>query len=77
MTFAQTFKKYPQSGKAPDSLLKLGMSLAALGQTADACKAFHELTAALPEGLRCREGARRQGAEQERLQVTAGVASAL
>ena len=24
-TFAETFKKFPQSGKAPDSLLKLGM----------------------------------------------------
>jgi tol-pal system protein YbgF len=48
-TFAETFKKFPQSGKAPDSLLKLGMSLAALGQTADACKAFHELTARYPK----------------------------
>jgi tol-pal system protein YbgF len=48
-TFAQTFQKYPQSGKAPDSLLKLGMSLAALGETADACKAFHELTARYPK----------------------------
>ena len=48
-TFAETFKKYPQSGKAPDSLLKLGMSLAALGETADACKAFHELTARYPK----------------------------
>jgi tol-pal system protein YbgF len=48
-TFAQTFQKYPKSGKAPDSLLKLGMSLAALGETADACKAFHELGARYPK----------------------------
>jgi len=51
LTFAETFKKYPQSGKAPDSLLKLGMSLAALGETADACKAFHELGARYPKAL--------------------------
>lgn len=49
LTFAQTFQKYPQSGKAPDSLLKLGMSLAALGETADACKALHELNARYPK----------------------------
>jgi len=49
LTFAQTFQKYPQSGKAPDSLLKLGMSLAALGETADACKALHELSARYPK----------------------------
>ena len=49
LTFAETFKKYPQSGKAPDSLLKLGMSLAALGETADACKALHELSARYPK----------------------------
>ena len=48
LTFAETFKRYPQSGKAPDSLLKLGMSLAALGETADACKALHELSARYP-----------------------------
>jgi tol-pal system protein YbgF len=49
LTFAETFKKFPQSGKAPDSLLKLGMSLAALGETADACQALHELTARYPK----------------------------
>jgi tol-pal system protein YbgF len=49
LTFAQTFQKYPQSGKAPDSLLKLGMSLAALGETADACKALHELKVRYPK----------------------------
>jgi tol-pal system protein YbgF len=48
-TFAQTFQKYPQSAKAPDSLLKLGMSLAALGETGDACKALHELKVRYPK----------------------------
>jgi tol-pal system protein YbgF len=49
LTFAQTFQKYPRSGKAPDSLLKLGMSLATLGETADACKALHELGVRYPK----------------------------
>ena len=49
LTFAQTFQKYPRSGKAPDSLLKLGLSLAALGETADACKALHELRTRYPK----------------------------
>ena len=47
-TFAQTVQKYPQSAKAPDSLLKLGMSLAAMGETGDACKALHELSTRFP-----------------------------
>jgi tol-pal system protein YbgF len=49
LTFAEGFQKYPQSGKAPDSLLKLGMSLAALGETGDACKAFGELKSRYPK----------------------------
>lgn len=49
LTFAEGFQKYPQSGKAPDSLLKLGMSLAALGETGDACKAFGELRSRYPK----------------------------
>jgi tol-pal system protein YbgF len=49
LTFAEGFQKYPESGKAPDSLLKLGMALAALGETADACKAFGELNSRYPK----------------------------
>jgi tol-pal system protein YbgF len=49
LTFAEGFQKYPQSGKAPDSLLKLGMSLAALGESSDACKAFGELKSRYPK----------------------------
>jgi len=48
ITFADGSQKYPKSGKAPDSLLKLGMSLAALGETADACLALAELTERYP-----------------------------
>ncbi|MSP89411.1 MAG: tol-pal system protein YbgF [Alphaproteobacteria bacterium] len=38
--FAEGFKKYPKDSKAPDNVLKLGMSLSALNQTAEACKAL-------------------------------------
>jgi len=48
LTFAQSFQKYPKSPKAPDTLLKLGMSLAALGETSDACKALRELSHRFP-----------------------------
>jgi tol-pal system protein YbgF len=48
LTFAEGSQRYPKSGKAPDALLKLGMSLAALGETADACQAFAELAARYP-----------------------------
>lgn len=48
LTFAEGFKRYPKSGKAPDNLLKLGMSLAALGERDDACKALVELESRYP-----------------------------
>lgn len=41
--FAEAFQQYPNSGKAPDNLLKLGMSLAALDRRQDACGTFAEL----------------------------------
>jgi tol-pal system protein YbgF len=43
VTFAEGYQTYPDSVKAPDNLLKLGKSLAALDQTADACGTFSEL----------------------------------
>ncbi|MFQ5348739.1 MAG: tol-pal system protein YbgF [Rhodothalassiaceae bacterium] len=45
LTGYQDFAKGP---KAPDSLLKLAMSLAALGQTGDACAAFDQLETSYP-----------------------------
>jgi tol-pal system protein YbgF len=48
LTFAEGFQKYPQGGKAPDSLLKLGMSLARLGKTDQACTALSRLKASFP-----------------------------
>jgi len=42
--FLQGYRSYPSSTKAPDSLLKLGMSLARLGQKPKACGAYAEVT---------------------------------
>jgi tol-pal system protein YbgF len=47
-TFAEGYQKYPKGGKAPDSLLKLGMALGNLGQKADACRAFTRLDRDFP-----------------------------
>jgi tol-pal system protein YbgF len=43
VAFAEGYQTYPDSVKAPDNLLKLGKSLAALKQTDDACGTFGEL----------------------------------
>ncbi len=40
VAFAEGYKNYPDSIKAPDNLLKLGKSLAALGSTSNACGTF-------------------------------------
>ncbi|MEQ8166232.1 MAG: tol-pal system protein YbgF [Alphaproteobacteria bacterium] len=47
--FAESYKQYPDGTKAPDSLLKLGMSLASLEKTEEACKSFAELARRYPE----------------------------
>jgi tol-pal system protein YbgF len=47
-TFLDALKKYPQSPKAPDSMLKLGMSLAQLKQAKEACLAFKDLPKKYP-----------------------------
>jgi len=41
--FAEGYRKYPQSGKGADSLLKLGMSLSNVGQKKEACLSFNQL----------------------------------
>ena len=43
VAFADAYQQNPQGTKAPDSLLKLAMSLGALNKTADACVALTEL----------------------------------
>jgi tol-pal system protein YbgF len=46
--FADAFQQNPQGQKAPDSLLKLAMSQAALNKLANACTALSELKAKYP-----------------------------
>lgn len=47
--FLKGYKKYKGGQKAPDTLLKLGMSLAELGQKDAACSTFNELKAKFPQ----------------------------
>lgn len=47
-TFAQGFQKFPKGSKAPDNLLKLGMSLARLGRKKEACTTFSRLVQDFP-----------------------------
>ncbi len=46
--FADGYKKLPQGNKAPDILLKLGLSLVSLGRNEDACLTFEELSRLFP-----------------------------
>ena len=41
--FAEAYQQYPKGSKGPDNLLKLGMSLAGLGKTQDACVTYIQL----------------------------------
>jgi tol-pal system protein YbgF len=55
VVFAEGFQKFSDGSKAPDNLLKLGMSLARLGETEQACKVLGELQkkfAASPPNIR-------------------------
>jgi tol-pal system protein YbgF len=46
--FAEGYRKYPQSGKGADSLLKLGLSLSNVGQKKEACLTFTQLNHDFP-----------------------------
>ena len=48
VAFAEGFQKYPNSGKAADNLLKLGMSLGEMGKKQDACTALSQLVSKYP-----------------------------
>jgi tol-pal system protein YbgF len=48
-TFLAGYRRYSGSAKAPDMLLRLGMSLAALGQAAAACNSFKTLGEKFPD----------------------------
>ena len=47
--FLKSFQDYPDSPKAPDSLLKLGLSLQSAKQTKQACQSFAELLRRYPK----------------------------
>ncbi|MFO0995472.1 MAG: tol-pal system protein YbgF [Alphaproteobacteria bacterium] len=46
--FASSYQKFPDGAKAPDSLVKLGISLANLGKKDDACAAFKQFASQYP-----------------------------
>jgi len=48
VTYADGYKRFSNGSKAPDNLLKLGLSLANLGQNDQACKAFAEIDKKFP-----------------------------
>ena len=56
-TFLQGYKKYPKSLRAPDSLLKLGISLNRLGQPEQACAAYQAVSAEYPKAVDARKRA--------------------
>ncbi|MCF6215482.1 MAG: tol-pal system protein YbgF [Emcibacter sp.] len=49
--FLEGYNEYPKSPKAPAFLLKIGMSLNAMGEKKDACDAYRELEARFPDSL--------------------------
>jgi tol-pal system protein YbgF len=48
VAFAEGYKRYPKGSKAPDDLLKLGMSLARANQKQNACTALVQLDRDFP-----------------------------
>lgn len=49
VAFAEGYQKYPNSQKAPDNLLKLGMALGQQGQKENACVALRQLEKRYPD----------------------------
>ena len=56
-SFLQGYKKYPKSRRAPDSLLKLGISLNRLGQAEQACAAYQAVSGEYPKAVDARKRA--------------------
>ncbi len=61
--FLHGYKNYPKSRRAPDSLLKLGISLNKLGQRQQACAAFGALGGEFPNAV---DAKKRAQAESKR-----------
>ncbi|MEM7679437.1 MAG: tol-pal system protein YbgF [Pseudomonadota bacterium] len=66
--FAEGYKEFPKATKAPDNLLKLGMSLAGMGSAQDACTAFKQLRKEFSSGAS--SVLRRAEQEMQRLNCT-------
>ncbi len=49
--FLEGYNNYPQSPKSPAFLLKIGMSLNAMGEKKDACDAYRELASRFPDSM--------------------------
>lgn len=62
--FAEGYRRFPESKKGPDNLLKLGLSLASLGRKEDACATFARLEKEFPKAPANVRG--RADAEQKR-----------
>ncbi|MDF3072799.1 MAG: hypothetical protein K0S54_466 [Alphaproteobacteria bacterium] len=63
VAFADGYKNYPKGNKAPDTLLKLGMSLSALKKDQDACAVYDRLNKEYPTAP---EIVRRRATEERR-----------
>jgi tol-pal system protein YbgF len=61
--FLEAYKTYPKSRRAPDSLLKLGMSLSKMGQKDQACAALNSVSTEFPRAV---EAKKRASAEYKR-----------
>lgn len=64
VAFADAYQQNPKGAKAGDALLKLGMSLGAIGNKADACTAFASLKSGFPSAATLRARA-----DQERARL--------
>ncbi len=67
-TFLDAYQKAPAGSKAPDNLLKLGLSLSALQKKQEACVALDKLLRDHPNA----DSRLRQRADQERSQIACG-----
>lgn len=63
VAFADGYKNYPRGNKAPDTLLKLGMSLSAMKKDQDACAVYDRLQKEYPTAP---EIVRRRATEERR-----------
>jgi tol-pal system protein YbgF len=59
-SFLKSSTNYPDNQKAPESLLKLGISLKRLGETQAACSSFSELGRRFPDATQIMERAERE-----------------